>query len=124
MTLRETPPLPPEFTENRRHHPRTDFSGPVLVDSTAAWCQAEGVDVSAGGMRLKSDRPLPLGTTVEVYFELGALAVETRAHVVRSFGDIICLSFDQRRQVSHTPPHGGSKSIARVERNSLGKVLQ
>ncbi len=86
--------------DDRRKHPRTSFDGPVLLDAPEAAVQAKGVDVSAGGIRLESERPLPLGLEVDVYFELKGLAVESRARVVRQDGHVHSLAFQRGSRVS------------------------
>jgi hypothetical protein len=82
-------------SEERRSHPRTPFDGPVMIDTRRSWLKAQAIDVSAGGIRLKSDPPLRAGEEVEVYFELHTLAVETLARVVRTDGRIAGLAFER-----------------------------
>lgn len=106
MSLTTFPPEPTSFTrQNRRSYPRTGFCGPVLLDTGDACITAQGIDVSAGGIRLKSDRPLPLGSTLEVYFELNQLAVEAKAEVVHSHGKEAGLAFDRGRRRSTPAAH-------------------
>ncbi len=51
-------------------------------------------NVSLGGMAVDAPCDLPVGTPVEVYFELPTgVAVEARAEVVRQDGPVIALRF-------------------------------
>ena len=51
-------------------------------------------DVSAGGVALVLEHPLPVGTSVELYFELPTgVAIETAAAVVRAEGCRVALQF-------------------------------
>lgn len=86
--------------DDRRKHPRTAFGGPVLVDSRKEVSQARALDVSAGGIRMESEHPLPLGEEVDLYFELKGLAVETRARVIRREGHTHSLAFQRGSRVS------------------------
>lgn len=89
---------------NRRAFPRTAFFGPVLVDTQKEWHKARAIDVSAGGMRLQSERPLPVGGEVELYFELQHLSVEARATVVRRQGyDEFALAFQRAAEGERRP---------------------
>lgn len=82
-------------TENRRAYPRTTFSGPVLVDTQKTWHKLRAIDVSAGGIRLEGEIPLPVGAEVELYFELNHLSVETSAKVVRRDQGECALAFER-----------------------------
>ena len=78
----------------RRRFRRTELEVPALLDAQHSWQSARCVDVSVGGLAVKMDAPLPVGTVVEVYFELpiGA-SVETRAEIVRTEGTRVGLRF-------------------------------
>ncbi len=89
---------------NRRHFPRSAFSGPVLLDYDEEWSRAQARDVSIGGMCIESELPLPLDRDVEVYFELNGVGIEALAHVVHHHGSVYGLAFDRKRKKSN-PPH-------------------
>jgi hypothetical protein len=67
---------------------------PVLVDTQQSWQRARCENVSVSGVALVCDVPIPIGTTVALYFELpSGVAVETEACVVRSNGHSLGLRF-------------------------------
>lgn len=79
---------------DRRVHSRAPLSSPVLLDSLDEWHRARCENVSVGGVAVADAGNLPVGKTVEVYFELpSGVAVETRAKVVRSGRDRAGLRF-------------------------------
>ncbi|HEX7668841.1 MAG TPA: PilZ domain-containing protein [Polyangiaceae bacterium] len=79
---------------DRREHFRAPLAGPVLVDALSQWHRARCENVSVGGVAVAGAGSLPVGKTVEVYFELpSGVAVETRAQVVRSRGEEVALCF-------------------------------
>lgn len=78
----------------RRSHRRAGLAVPVMLDADSAWQKAECLDVSAGGVAVRSAVDLPLGTVLELYFELpSGVAVEARAEIVRRDGDRVALKF-------------------------------
>ena len=82
------------FPRDRRDHPRVALLAPVLVDVASRWEKAICHDVSPEGLGVELSDPLPLGTRVELYFELPTWhAVETTAEVVRSDDGITGLRF-------------------------------
>jgi hypothetical protein len=86
--------LPAQAATDRRIHSRAPLSTPALVDALAAYHKARCENVSVSGIALSCDALLPVGKTVEVYFELpSGVAVETHARVVRCGGSRIALRF-------------------------------
>ena len=82
------------FEGERRAHSRVPWRGPAMLDSQAAYQAGRCRDLSAGGVSVVVDQPMPVGTRVEVYFELPTgVAVETMAEVVRSVGRRVALRF-------------------------------
>jgi len=85
---------PPLTVPDRRAHCRAPLSTPALVDALSTWHQARCENVSVTGVALACEAPLPLGKTVEVYFELPCgVAVETQARVVRTSDHSVALRF-------------------------------
>ena len=75
----------------QRKHQRVPFDGEVRVDGVPG----DGVDVSVGGLRVKSVHPAPaLESVVVVEFNLpGAGPVATQAEVVRIEEGVYVLRF-------------------------------
>jgi hypothetical protein len=64
------------------------------VDAAAAYHRARCENVSVSGIALSCDALLPVGKTVEVYFELpSGVAVDARARVVRAGASRVALRF-------------------------------
>ena len=81
-----------EAATDRRIHSRAPLSTPALVDAFAAYHRGRCENVSVSGLALSCDALLPVGKTVEVYFELpSGVAVETQARVVRAGGARVAL---------------------------------
>jgi len=81
-------------TTDRRVHCRAPLSTPALIDAFAAYHRARCENVSVSGIALACDAVLPVGKTVEVYFELpSGVAVETQARVVRAGPRLVALKF-------------------------------
>jgi hypothetical protein len=81
---------------DRRAHYRAQLGTPVLVDAFSTWHRARCEDVSVGGVGVECDAALPVGKTVEVYFELpSGVAIETQACVVRASNGRFGLRFTQ-----------------------------
>lgn len=75
-------------------HYRAPLSTPALIDAFAAYHRARCENVSVSGMALSCEAALPVGKTVEVYFELpSGVAVETKALVVRAGPSLVALRF-------------------------------
>jgi hypothetical protein len=102
--VRPSAQLPTRVSTDRRGSLRAPLQGPVLVDAFSDWHRARCENVSVGGVAVACDQPLPLGKTVEVYFELpSGVAVETQALVVRAAGEHTALRFvglDPRAEVA------------------------
>ena len=82
------------FDGERRQHSRVPWRGPAMLDSQAAYQAGRCRDLSAGGVSVMVDEPMPVGTRVEIYFELPTgVAVEAMAEVVRAAGRRIALRF-------------------------------
>jgi hypothetical protein len=79
-----------ELIYDRRQYPRVKLEAPAIVDAFHSWQKCTLKSVSTKGFSLATDLKLPLGTRVEVYFELPTtVAVETQAELVRiSHGDL------------------------------------
>jgi hypothetical protein len=78
----------------RRRHPRVPLTVPALLDFQQSWSRARCENVSALGLAVTADLALPIGTEVELYFELpNGVAVETRAEVVRAMGQSMSMRF-------------------------------
>ena len=83
---------PAQAATDRRIHARAPLSTPALIDAFAAYHQARCENVSVSGMALSCGALLPVGKTVEVYFELpSGVAVDTHARVVRAGGARVAL---------------------------------
>lgn len=108
--------LEPTIVLDRRAYPRTVFRGPVLVDLEQRWLETRALDVSRSGIRLSCDPnsqldDCPIGSEVELYFELGATSVEARARLVRRTGSEICLAFTPgRRHIAPPSSHSFDRS--------------
>jgi hypothetical protein len=96
--------LLPSSATDRRIHKRVTLEGPVLVDAFSAWERCRCENVSVGGVAVECQCTLPVGKTVELYFELpSGVAVETQARVVRSTGEHAALEFmflDHRAEIA------------------------
>lgn len=97
MTTAESvvrPHDPTPDSTDRRVHIRVPLEAPVLVDAQSTWQRARSANVSVGGVAVACETPIPVGKTVEIYFELpNGVAVETRAEVVRASGALLGLRF-------------------------------
>jgi len=83
----------PSLTE-RRAHRRAKLDRPVLLETSTRTVTARAVDVSGGGIALRTDAALEAKDTVGVYFELPiGYAVEGRGEVLRKDGDLVVLRF-------------------------------
>jgi len=100
------PHAPPRDSTDRRIHERVPLQAPVLVDALSEWQRARSENVSVGGVAVACETPIPIGKTVEVYFELpNGFAVEATAKVVRSSGAVLGLRFtalDRRAELALT----------------------
>lgn len=108
--------LEPTIRLDRRSYPRTVFRGPVLVDVQDRWLETRALDVSRSGIRLSCEPTSPLGTCpigseVELYFELGATSIEAQARLVRRTASEICLAFAPgRRHIAPPSSHAFDSS--------------
>ena len=79
---------------DRRAHRRALLEAPVMLDAASAYRSVRLRNVSAGGLAVTVEETLPVGTELEIYFELPiGVAVEARAVIVRSAGLEIALRF-------------------------------
>ena len=86
--------IPAQAATDRRIHARAPLFSPALIDALAAYHKAVCENVSVSGIALSCDASLPVGKSVEIYFELPCgVAVDTRACVVRTGGSRIALRF-------------------------------
>jgi hypothetical protein len=84
----------PMATPDRRRHSRAPLATPALVDAFSEYHHARCENVSQSGIALSCEAPLPLGKTVELYFELpSGVAIETQARVVRLGNSRMALTF-------------------------------
>lgn len=87
-------PSPGSAPAERRAFRRASLGVPVMLDAASAWQKAECQNVSAGGVAVKSTVDVPVGTVLDLYFELPTgIAVEASARVVRRDGDKLALRF-------------------------------
>jgi hypothetical protein len=78
----------------RRSHRRTQLDRPVLLETSTRTATVRSVDVSGGGIAVRTDLALQVNERAELYFELPiGYAVEARAEVVRRQGDLLVLRF-------------------------------
>ncbi len=78
----------------RRAFRRAGLDRPVLIETGASSFTARSVDVSGGGLAVRTDRTLAVGERLSVYFELPiGYGVETQAEVLRRDGDRVALRF-------------------------------
>lgn len=91
---------------NRRAHRRAALTSPVLIDSARSHHTGRCRDVSEGGLLVELETELPVGTPVDLYFELPTgVSIEARAEVLRSATSTLGLRFEalsteHRRAVS------------------------
>jgi hypothetical protein len=84
MLNHDLPQRPAELVYDRRTSARIALEAPALVDAFHAWRKCSVKSVSSSGLCVDTDWQLPIGTHVDVYFEIPrAMAVEARAEVVR-----------------------------------------
>lgn len=87
------PGLPAPGVE-RRAFRRAPMDRPVMLETRSKTATARSVDVSGGGIALRTDLPLACGERIGVYFELPIrYAIEGQAEVVRREGDLVVLRF-------------------------------
>ncbi len=78
----------------RRAHRRATLARPVLLETPARTVTARAVDVSGGGIAVRTDHPIEENTSVGIYFELPiGYAVEGKAQVIRLEGGLVVLRF-------------------------------
>jgi hypothetical protein len=84
----------PDPREERRVHRRAPIDRPVLLDTGSRTTTAQAVNLSSGGIALRTNLALPLAAKTELYFELPiGYAVEVRAEVLRAAHGVIVLRF-------------------------------
>lgn len=80
---------------NRRAHRRAALTAPVLIDSARAHHTGRCRDVSEGGLLIELESELPIGATVDLYFELPTgVAIEARAEIARRAEHTLGLRFE------------------------------
>jgi PilZ domain len=85
---------PPASGADRRAFRRAPLGVPVMLDAGSAWQKAECENVSGGGVAVRSTVDVPVGTLLDLYFELPTgIAVEASAEVIRRDGDRLALRF-------------------------------
>jgi len=86
---------------NRRAARRAELAAPVLMDADRSYYTAQCCDVSQAGLGVETRAELPLGTLLDVYFELPTgSAIEARASVARVAPNRIGLRFEYIAQGS------------------------
>ena len=81
---------------NRRACRRAELHVPVLLDAERSYYTAHCCDVSPAGIGVETQAELPVGTLLEVYFELPTgNAVEARATVARAGTNRLGLRFEE-----------------------------
>jgi hypothetical protein len=84
----------PDPREERRVHRRAPIDRPVLLDTGSRTTTARAVNVSAGGIALRTDLPLTPAAGADLYFELPiGYPVEVRAEVLRTTNGVVVLRF-------------------------------
>lgn len=80
---------------NRRACRRAELHVPVLLDAESSYYTAHCCDVSQAGIGVETQAELPVGTLLEVYFELPTgNAIEARATVARTGPSRLGLRFE------------------------------
>lgn len=98
LDMASIPPAPPSSVNgaDRRAHRRAPLDRPVLLETTTRTSTARIIDVSGGGLAMKTDASVALGENVCVYFELPfGYAVEAKGPVVRKAGDTVAIQFTE-----------------------------
>lgn len=72
--------------KERRRHPRREINLEIVYSSLETFFYDYAINISRGGMFIKTDRPLHVGTRVKLKFSLPGreLPVETSGRVVRT----------------------------------------
>lgn len=84
----------PDMDPDRRAHRRTALDRPLLLETSRTTATVRTVDVSGGGLKLRSTLALAIGDRVTVYFELPiGFGIEATAEVQRFEGDLVALRF-------------------------------
>lgn len=87
------PSLPAERAE-RRAYRRAPLDRPVLLETASKTTTVRSVDVSGGGIAVRTDLPLAPSERLSVYFELPiGYAVQADAEVVRRDGELLVVRF-------------------------------
>jgi hypothetical protein len=80
--------------EERRAFRRAALDRPVLVETSSKTTTARSVNVSGGGLALRTELEMRPGERVNVYFELPiGYGVETHATVLRREGEVTVVQF-------------------------------
>jgi len=113
------------ITDEPTRHDSAPCEAPVMVDAGRFWCTGHSAEVSAEDLTLDNVQlPLDVGTGVDVYFELGALAaIEGRAVVTRADAGRVTLHFlDLDPEAVHaleTYVSGGLRSSTQIRARTL-----
>jgi hypothetical protein len=87
---------PKSVRAERRAHRRAALDRPVMIETSSRTLTVRSIDVSGGGIALRTDAPLAEGESVGVYFELPIrYGVEGRAEVVRRDSQRVVLRFTE-----------------------------
>ena len=85
---------PSSSQPDRRAYRRAAFERAVLIETAQRSITARGIDVSGGGIAVRTDVPIDPGERISVYFELPiGFAFESAAEVARRDGDLVVLRF-------------------------------
>jgi hypothetical protein len=81
-------------TTDRRSFRRAPLDRPVLLENDTKSVTARSINVSGGGIALRTDLALEVGDRMSVYFELPiGYGVQAEAEVLRRDGDFVALRF-------------------------------
>ncbi|MBK6518357.1 MAG: PilZ domain-containing protein [Polyangiaceae bacterium] len=91
---RITPPPPSPILAERRAHRRAALDRPVLLETASKTATGRLLNVSGGGLALRSELDLAVAERVSVYFELPiGFGVQADAEVLRREGAITVVRF-------------------------------
>lgn len=80
--------------DDRRAYGRAPLEAPAMLDAASSWHAGRCQNVSAGGLAVRTDAELSVGSVLEVYFELpSGVAIETQARVAHAGGGRLGLCF-------------------------------
>lgn len=94
LESRVAAPSVPATQVDRRAFRRAQLDRPVLLETASKTVTVRSVDVSGGGIALRTGLSIASDERVSVYFELPiGYAVQAEAEVVRREGELVVLRF-------------------------------